>query len=440
MKRSGETLAILTPTILAYGVAAWCLAALTWDGAGYVFNTLQSGAPVISHHRFTNWPSLAAVAAAGSLTDNARALGVLYGGLVSLTPLLSLALGLHFLREPRLRPLRSWLVLGILWGALPGEICLMSEASLAVQVFWAILAFVAAGMPASAVAWMLLLIPWLFFLHPTAAVMFGIAAILCFGMGWKTRNRRSALWGVAFAVLAAMRAGFSAATITPYERAEFGFQPNWDAFLGSIWGWPIGLLIFLYLFAATGLLDTMRPGGAKIRRFGLVSAAAFLAVGLWWAADSTLWAGAIGYRRFVLVCALPLVAMAVVHWTAIRLGNASALPPTTAVLVAVIFAAIYIVQCLAWRADVRRFEGTLVTSDAPFITLESDPWMKRRALDHWGSSMLSAILQGPHPRVLYAETVAHIKGGDIELFPGGWLRMEDGWFHLQSHTAEKSAH
>ena len=118
MKRSGETLAILTPTILAYGVAAWCLAALTWDGAGYVFNTLQSGAPVISHHRFTNWPSLAAVAAAGSLTDNARALGVLYGGLVSLTPLLSLALGLHFLREPRLRPLRSWLVLGILWGAL----------------------------------------------------------------------------------------------------------------------------------------------------------------------------------------------------------------------------------------------------------------------------------------------------------------------------------
>lgn len=441
MKRlPGETLAGLAPTIFAYAVAAWCLAALTWDGAGYVFNSLQAGAPVISHHRYTNWPSLAIVVLAGNLAGNARALGVLYGVLVSLTPILSLAFGLHFLREPRLRPLRVWLALGILWSALPGEICLMSEASLAVQVFWVVLAFVAAGTPSQGTKWMLPISAWLFFLHPTTAVMFATAAFLCAGAGWKSRNRRSWKWGVVFAALAVARFGFSAATITPYERAEFGFKPNWDAFQGSIWGWPTWLLVFLYLFGALCLLAVMKPSiAANARRAGLVAVVAFLASGLWWASDSTLWAGAIGYRRFVLICTLPLVGMAMVHWSRIHSEGAGPLSGATPALVAAIFAAIYTVQCLSWRADVRRFESTLAASNSPFITLESEPWMKHRPLDHWGSSMLSAILQGRHPRVLYAETSAHIKGDDIELFPGGWLRMEDGWFRLASRRSEKPA-
>lgn len=433
---------VFGPVILAYVVASWCLAALTWDGAGYVFTTLQEGSPVISHQRFSNWPTLSAVAAAGAITGNARAIGMLYGLLVSITPVGALALSFHFLRKPPLDALRVWWTLGILWTALPGEICLMSEASLAMQVFWPLLAFVAAGMPARGGAWILPVAAYLFFLHPTAALMFGIVALFCFAMTWGGGSRAGILWGILFALLAVLRIAFSMATITTYERSEFGFRPNWDAFLGAIWGWPIGLLVFLYLFGIAWLFMSTRHGGRGATRWALGAAAGFLVVGLWWASGTTRWAGAISYRRFALLCTLPLVAMATAHWLMIfrRPNLARSAPSWAPALVAILFSAIYTVQCLSWRSDVIRFAQALEASPSPFLTLADQPWMKHRALDHWGSSMLSAILQGRKPRVLYAESPSHIKDGEIELFPGGWLRMTDRWFLLSHRVESESEH
>ena len=139
--------AIVLMAAIAYLIAARCLVALTWDGSGYLFNSLQDGAPYISHYRFSNYPLLWALVEAGRWTSDARLLGMLYGVLLAVTPMAALVLSLSFLRGQRLEPLRIWPVIGILLGTLPGEICLMSEASLAVQAFWPILAFFFAGAP-----------------------------------------------------------------------------------------------------------------------------------------------------------------------------------------------------------------------------------------------------------------------------------------------------
>ena len=55
----------------------------------------------------------------------------------------------------------------------------MSEASLAVQAFWPLLAFIAAGLPLSGLPWVVIAGGYLYFLHPTAALMFFIAAAFC---------------------------------------------------------------------------------------------------------------------------------------------------------------------------------------------------------------------------------------------------------------------
>lgn len=105
-------------------------------------------------------------------------------------------------------------------------------------------------------------------------------------------------------------------------------------------------------------------------------------------------------------------------------------PKSTASWVAAGFALIFIVQSLTWRADIIRFQAALRQAPGPFITRAELPWMKGRALDHWSSTMLSAIVQGRSPRVIYAESRAHIRAEDIELFPGGWFRTGNAWFRF----------
>lgn len=430
--------ATFIPVIAAYAIASWCLAALAWDGAGYLFNSLQENHAVISHHRYSNFPILLAVVEAGQFTDNARALGVLYGLVLSLTPVGSLLLSFHFLQKPPLDELRVWFALGILWGALPGEICLMSEASLAVQAFWPIVAFIAAGCPLSASGWLLILVPYIFFLHPTAALMFGMASAFCVGLAVANRERRPTgiRWGVVFASLAALRFGYAMMTATPYEKAELAFETNRLAAVGAIWRWPTGLLLAFYAFGGALLASAAgKLSPALARRIWIASGAVFLGIGIWWASDSKLWAGAISYRRFVFLCSLPIAAMVAMHWLLLKWKRGVPLPEWTTVFVALVFAVIYIEQSLSWRSDIVRLEKALASSREPFVTLETEPWMKHRALDHWGTTMLSAILQGRKPRVLYAESRNHIRDGNVQMFPNGWLVMSDGWFQLSARES-----
>jgi len=436
---------IFAIALLAYLVGAGCLVGLAWDGSGYFFNSLQMGEPVISHHRYSNYFTLWSVVQAGRWVEDSWTLGVFYSALLALTPLISLALSLWFLRGPQLAPLRIWPVLGILPGALPGEICLMSEASLTVQAFWPILAFVAAGVPAGGLFWVGGLSLYLFFLHPTSALLFFLAAMLAGALAWEQSAIRAKAftWSALWLVLALARLGFSLQTATPYERGELGWEANWQAFLGSLFGLPLGLLGCLYLFGLAYLAGS--TGGlvpARSRRIALGAALAFMVIGLVWAADSTLWAGAIGYRRFIFLSALPLIVMGGFHRFWLRragseLSWSGVFPPSTVAGVAAGFALIFMVQSLTWRADVIRFQTALTQAPGPWVTRAELPWMKGRALDHWSSSMLSAIVQGRSPRAIYAENWAHVKGDDLELFPGGWLLSTDAWFRLAPESRSR---
>jgi hypothetical protein len=430
-----QSAAILLPTIATYLLAAWCLVALAWDGSGYLFNSVQAGTAIVPHHRFSNLPMMMALVAASHHVTDPLWLGVGYGLLLALTPVLSLAACLTLLRGPGLTELRVWPVLGILLGTLPGEICLMSEASLAVQAFWPLAAFAAAGLPKRGVGWMIVLVPYLFFLHPTAAVMFGIASALCLGLAlWqRERFRIGVAWAGGFAVLAAIRLAYSILTASSYERGELGWRPNYDAFMGAIVGWPIGLLLGLYIAALACLACGLgRFDGRRAGRWLVGAGAGIALIGWWWAIEPERWNGALSYRRFVLLCAMPLVGMAALHWAALRrraAGSASRLP-WAPVFFTLVFCGVYAVQSWTWRCDIKRFQAALRDAPGPFITAAELPWLRHTALDHWSASMLSILAQGRQPRTVFTLKAANIQGRNILLYPNGWLHCEDGWFKL----------
>ena len=447
--RDRTSIAILLPAAAVYLFAAWSLVALSWDGSGYLFNSLQAGAPVITHYRYSNFPMLFALVQARAFIDNPMWLGIGYGLLLSLTPLLSLVACLRILRGPELAPLRIWPVLGILLGALPGEICLMSEASLAVQAFWPLAAFALAGTPRRGIAWMALFIPYLFFLHPTTAVMFGLAAALCLELAISRSNVRRAaiMWAGIFGIAAAGRLIHSFFYATNYERTELAWKPNWEAFLGAIWGWPIVLLAAIYLLAFACLAaGTGKFDSRTARNWALAAGLAIIAIGCWWASNAVLWNGAISYRRFVLACALPLVAMAGVHARAIRRDTTPHHVPffnRTCIFATWAFVIVYAVQAWTWRSDIARFSAALRTSPAPFVTTEDLPWIRNSPLEHWSATMLSILVQGRQPRTIFSEHREGNAEGHIILFPGegGLFPGHDGWFFIDpSHRAAAPLH
>ena len=429
--------AIVLMAAMAYLIAARCLVALTWDGSGYLFHSLQDGAPYISHHRLSTYPLLLALVEAGRWTSNARLLGILYGVLLAVAPLGALTLSLSFLRGQRLAPLRIWPVIGILLGTLPGEICLMSEASLAIQAFWPILAFFFAGASWWASPWVALLSVYLFFLHPTSIVLFVLCAIIA--AYCLDGRHRVTCWVATFGLLAIARFLFSVQFATSYERSELQFSPNWEAFLGTIFSMSLGLLAGLYLLAVVAFLRGTNRLASLAGRRKIWRASLFLILaGFVWAFYPRLWSGAISYRRFVLVCSLPLIVLAALHQRWVMRQNITATTASAtarlSLFATAIFSAIYIVQAFSWRTAVTRFEKALSAAPGPYITLNDLPWAQNTALEHWGSIPLSAILQGREPRVLFAMRPEDIHGADIAFFPGDSLGVKDGWF-LLAHRA-----
>jgi hypothetical protein len=360
---------------VAYVVAAFCLAPLTWDGAGYVFNSIQRGRPAIPNGRYSDYPFLAVVSAGSLFINDARWLATIYGLVLAVLPLGSLVLSFCFLSGPRLRSLRIWPVFGILLSVLPGQIFLVAEAVPLVQVAWAVWAIAAGEISGPSLVWLAVLNFFLFFLHPTGALVFGVTGGLFLARAWigtrqpagMSENEReraatseneteceerqgvempraiermrrpldrqhrdlitvlarcrsiSALphadrWlGFAFLVLAAIRLWYALTTANSYERGEETFAQNYLAFCDALPS--IRLLPFVYFLGLTvlGGVTGWIPKRLMIWLAGL-SLGLFVIDAIGWAIEPQVWVSAFSFRRFVLVGTLPLLAMGTFHW------------------------------------------------------------------------------------------------------------------------------
>ena len=430
------TMAVATA---AYAVAGCCLVALTWDGAGYVFNTIQRGHPAIPCNRYSDYPFLCVLFIFSRLINDPRWLAAIYGLVLALLPLGSLLLSFHFLSGPQLRSLRIWPVLGILLSALPGQVFLTAEAVPLAQVSWAVWAIVAAEISTSSLVWLAILTLFLFYLHPMAALTYGVAGALFFG---KTRlairQRRIDVWlGIAFLGLAAIRLWYGLVTANSYERGEETFAQNYLAFCNALPS--LRMLPFVYLL---GLAILGGAAGRLGQRLAVwlsgVTLGLLLLYGLAWAADPNLWVAAFSFRRFLLVGTLPLVALGALHWW-YENGSVTAQDPENRrknwgpvmLSCAAVFFFVFVTQAFTWRHELARFQADLNACAKAVANVDDLSWIPGTPLNHWASTPLSCVIQGQKVKKLFALHSGDIRGRAIFLFPDIWFRPRNRWFEFE---------
>lgn len=399
---------------LGYGLAAWVGAALAWDGSWSLFRTLRDGQPFVAHGRWADAPFLWLVLRISQAcpTLEPLALARLYGFLLVAIPLGSLAVCWRTLRGRRWEPLRVWPALGILLAPLPGQWCVMSEATLAAQLGWPLLALAAVGGETSwrdqraAVVGLTILAAWTWGLHPGAAVPYALAG----AAAWARHGPRRPWRGVAagFGLLALARVVWTVVEATPYEREEVSLGRVLGQWRLAVWGWPLVMLVGVGGLAAVAFWQARgKATGFTVRRaaaavFGLGTTLA----GVVWASDPVRWGGALDYRRFVLPTQAPLYALAAWHWRrplATDEGENQETPSSAGHFILVwtagACAATLAVQAFVWRGLVCRFDdalaarATAVTDGRVFVTRAQLPFLHGTALDHWSATPLSLLLR-----------------------------------------------
>jgi hypothetical protein len=483
--RDGWLVLTVALTVLAQIVASFCLMVLTWDGAGYVFNTIQRGHPAIPNDRYSDYPLLAVVSLFSFLINDARSLACIYGLALAILPLGSLLLSFHFLSR-QLKALRLWPVFGILLSVLPGQGFLVAEAVPVAQVSWAIWAIVAADISSSSLVWLGVLNLFLFFLHPSAALVYAVTGGLFLGKARVARRQRTEAsenerertrrngnervrqhplhrllryladvaagyrpisafsladhWlGAIFLGLAAIRLWYAFATANNYERGEESFAENYLAFrdaLPSILMLPGVYLLGLIVLGGV----TQRISQKFVIWLGGLILALLLIYGVAWAADPKLWTSAFSFRRFVLVGTLPLVVMGGLHWRyehASRPNEPSGKSAFGWIMVgsAAVFLIVFATQSFSWRQELTHFEADLSRCDKPVATLRDLPWIDGTPLHHWASTQLSCVVQGKKVKTVFALDPAGARGNKILLFPGTWFGMRSRWFVFASPEA-----
>jgi hypothetical protein len=445
--RSSSTSDVVCAGVLAafgYAVAAWELAALSWDGSWYLFRSLQDRVPFIPHWRYGTYPVLWLLVQAAKMGPGPRMLGAGYGLLLALYPLGSLALSWHFLRGEKYAPLRIWPALGILLTPLPGQLCLISEGMLAAQLMWPVLAILATGPRGFAGrAWLVCLAACLCFLHPTAALIFALAAVVS---GWQAWTRTEAkteawIWAGVFGALTIGELVLTNLTLSDYERGQMTRAQIVEQLRMSVLGFPLLLLVLVYLLggivllAQTGAVRRWLTPRAGRWLAGLLCAA-LLWGGLRWAANPAKWRGLLDYRRFVLPAALPLVAMG--YWHYRRLTRTQTAPEHRAAAlplawVAAVFCAVLILQSMMWGNLIARFGRALGRRPAQerFVTPDELAFTQGTNLGHWTACPLSILLQGRHPRTVFVLRAQDIDAQSIRVDPWDRMALKNGWFELQ---------
>jgi hypothetical protein len=431
---------VITVTLagLAYIVAAFCLAVLTWDGAGYVFNSIQRGRPAIPNGRYSDYPFLAVISVCSLFINDARWVARIYGLVLAVLPLGSLVLSFHFLSGPKLRELRIWSVLGILLSVLPGQIFLVAEAVPLVQVAWVVWAIVAGEISGPRLLWLGVLNAFLFFLHPTAALVYAVTGGLFLAKALVTTPQRApnAWLALVFIGLAAIRLWYALATANSYERGEETFAQNYVAFRDALPS--VRMLPFVYFLGLSvlGGVTGWIPKRIMMWLAGL-SIGVLVVDAAGWATNPQVWVSAFSFRRFVLVGTLPLLAMGAFHWQYenatrthdpqsnnsglgfIMLGSAAA------------FLLVFSTQAFSWRQELIRFQADLSRCNKPVATTDDLAWISRGPLNHWASTQLSCVVQGKRVKTLFALDAEDVQGDRILLFPGIWFRKTNRWFEFE---------
>ena len=412
-------------------------APLTWDGAYYLFKALDLQTPFVTNNRLINVALQQPVLVASQFTSDLGVLRRAFDAGYVLIPLISLACAWWFCRS---RPaLFRWPALGICVASLPGRMFFVGESTMVTDLFWPLVlgVLLAKGRPTDLLV-LALLGAAVWVTHPTAVVLFGLAALVAAARAWAARPRGRLWWAVS-AVCLLLAGTRVLLPLSGYELESASVQRLVEAFDNSVAGRPLAVLLLTAIVAGLWLLRPllMRRFGTRmgvavdVVTPGLIALAGVVLVV--WASRPDQWASALDFRFWQVFVSLGLIVLALADafWHA----NASTRWAPVVLACAFSFSLVLVVQVRSWARLTRDFEASLAAQNSvctPITTLSTT--QGSTPLNHWATELYALVLQSRTPTRFIldgeASCTALISTGSLPIAAWDVRPPNGGWFHL----------
>jgi hypothetical protein len=388
----------LVPLVLAI----FADAALTWDGAFYLFRTLDTGRPFIAHDRLIDAPLHWPVLWVNQVADSLSVLRATFGLVHVITPLASIALSWWVVRREA-PSLIVWPIIGIGLATLPGQINFISEGIKAHQLIWPVLLAVLIGLPARTVPLAAMVSLVIMYLHPAAVPIFlavAGAALVTASLSPKDRERLVP-FALSLLFAALLRYGMIGGG---YESGEMNLETMKRQWRNSATGLPGIALALTFLLAAAVLASSRLRRGLPWLWTVPVALSALAGTTLTiWALDPSRWWDALEFRGPTNVISLAVAGVAFVDATVARLSRSThlrTLPDIrrrTSLAIAITFAIVLSIQSILYGQVIDEMNAIMASSDQRCIELGTLPGMPESPLNLWSTPSLSLLYQGWKP-------------------------------------------
>jgi len=423
-------------------------AALSWDGAYYLYETLNNQTFFTPQSRYTDIVLEAPVLLMSHLTSNLSVLSLVFGLSYVALPLATLLIAWWFVRAEA-PSLFAWVAVGTGLALLPGQFALVSEGQAVMFLFWPIVLaplirlrraqWVALGVLAAAA----------YFTHPFAIPLFAAAAVVAIlAVAFRRDLRRQN--GTIAVALALFAIGASSRFIqyrSPYETDQMSLGTLREAF-GALAGFPLLALccattIGLCLLVVPALIARGTSAGGRVSALRLIELLCVIGAALLlllWAANPREWMGEIAYRTWSIFVTLPFMVAAVAE--ALRRSRrarrslADDWPHrrSLALIVGLVFLAVASVQSAVFAHLTSKLRDAINQTHYACLSTMSLSWIQESPLNHWSTTAHAILLQGRAPRTLVISDGGNC--ADARFAQGvsvaAWLppTIHGGWFDL----------
>ncbi|HEX2910246.1 MAG TPA: hypothetical protein VH186_05515 [Chloroflexia bacterium] len=380
---------------------------LSWDGSNYLFKILDKQSPYVPYGRLMNVVLHYPIILASNITNNISVLQLLFNFIYVSIPLVALYLAWWMVKDYS-KNLFIWPVLGIGLVTLLGQLFFVSEAIIAVQLFWTVFLGTLLRFPKQKVPVVVLVSAVIYFIHPFAILLFAIASMLCVAL--LLINKQSRLlyttWAIAFTILSVTAFLRFTGAQNSYEYQQLSMDLLQTQFNTALAGWPFRVLeliwiVSIFVFAApflSRIKSRMRISITHALQISLILVAGGLLVV--WALDPYQWNKAFDYRAFPVFTSIPLMGLAFFESIIGKGQNLSlfwAKRSSIILLVGAIFFIVLSIQSFGWFNLSNQLREALPANAKACYSQNDIEWIANSPIDHWSVTPYSLLLQGKEP-------------------------------------------
>lgn len=428
------------------GLAGCAGIGLAFDGSYLWFLAIETGAPYIVHNRVINAVFQTGPLFAGRYIHHPQVIGAIFSLAYLLVPLIGCLLSWLVIRR-RAPGLLLWTAGWVLLAILPGQIDLVAEANIVLQLFWPVFLMVLLGVRVRDLPLIFVLAILAVYTHPTSVLLLGLAALLSITTGL-LRRAYLPLNGLASMILlgmGAMNLLRLAGGLTGYEASMLSVGTLGVHLWSGMAGEPLIFVLLAWGAMAIMLRRSMRQTPIEKQRNPQLPLVLLIVGGLFLGLRAALpfrWAGAVSYHFYSLLVALPFLGMAAIdvyHRHQRPEHNLSLTPERRRVIhVAVlVVASVMAIHTASWRLFVSQLRSSMAASPDSCLSVDETAelaWGQHTILEHWSVTALSLWVQpNPPARFIVFEPPCAEQSfeGGFQLAP--WLGYEWGyhWFDLR---------